>query len=89
MVICKKADSDTNDWFLMDNKRNGFNGQNYNLEANTNEAEQSNSDIDILSNGFKTRSSGNGHNTSGHGYIYIAFAEHPFVSSTGTPVTAR
>jgi len=89
MVICKKADSDTNDWFLMDNKRNGFNGQNYNLEANTNEAEQSNSDIDILSNGFKTRSSGNGHNTNGHGYIYMAFAENPFVTSTGIPTTAR
>jgi len=89
LVICKKADSDTNDWFLMDNKRNGFNGQNYNLEANTNEAEQSNSDIDILSNGFKTRSSGNGHNTNGHGYIYMAFAENPFVTSTGIPTTAR
>jgi len=89
LVICKKADSDTNDWFLMDNKRNGFNGQNYNLEANTNEAEQSNSDIDILSNGFKTRSSGNGHNTNGHGYIYMAFAENPFVTSTGVPATAR
>jgi len=89
MVICKKADSDTNDWFLMDNKRNGFNGQNYNLEANTNEAEQSNSDIDILSNGFKTKSSGNGHNTNGHGYIYMAFAENPFVTSTGIPTTAR
>tara|TARA_R110002167_G_scaffold170557_1_gene368440 strand:+ start:1426 stop:2463 length:1038 start_codon:yes stop_codon:yes gene_type:complete len=89
LVICKKADSDTNDWFLMDNKRNGFNGQNYNLEANTSGAEQTNSDIDILSNGFKTRSNGNGHNTNGHGYIYIAIAESPFVNSNGVPTNAR
>ena len=89
LVIVKKYDSETQDWFLMDNKRNGFNGQNYNIESNTNQAEQSNSDIDILSNGFKTRSTGNGHNTDDHGYIFMAFAEQPFVTSTGIPATAR
>ena len=89
LVIVKKYDSETQDWFLMDNKRNGFNAQNYNLESNTNLAEQENSDIDILSNGFKTRSNGNGHNTNGHGYIFMAFAEQPFVTSTGIPATAR
>ena len=89
LVIVKKSDSEAQNWFLMDNKRNGFNGQNYNLEADTNEAEQTNSDIDILSNGFKCRSNGNGHNTSGHGYIFMAFAEQPFVTSTGVPATAR
>ena len=65
------------------------NFETYNLESNTNLAEQTNSDIDILSNGFKTRSDGNGHNTSGHGYIFMAFAESPFVTSTGIPTTAR
>jgi len=90
LVICKKFNNDTNDWFLMDNKRNGFNGQNYNLEANTSGAEQTNSDIDILSNGFKIRSNGNGHNTNGHGYIFMAFAEAPFVTAgTKAPGTAR
>jgi hypothetical protein len=28
-------------------------------------------------------------NTSGTSYIYMAFAENPFVTSTGIPTTAR
>ena len=28
-------------------------------------------------------------NESGSDYIYMAFAEHPFVSSEGVPVTAK
>ena len=28
-------------------------------------------------------------NTSGHEYMYFAFAEQPFVTSTGVPATAR
>lgn len=43
--------------------------------------------IDFLSNGFKKTDTFN--NASGQTYIYMAFAEHPFVSSTGTPTTAR
>ena len=89
LVIVKKYNNESQDWFLMDNKRIGYNGGTYNLESNTNLAEQTNSDIDILSNGFKTRSDGNGHNTDGHGYIFMAFAEQPFVTSTGVPATAR
>ena len=37
-----------------------------------------NVDIDLLSNGMKMRDSGNNHNSSGHTYIYLAFAEAPF-----------
>jgi hypothetical protein len=46
--------------------------------------------IDFLSNGVKFR--GNGQlvsNGSGASYIYMAFAENPFVTSTGIPTTAR
>ena len=45
--------------------------------------------IDFLSNGFKIRSSDAQTNGSGDTYIFMAFAENPFVSSGGTPVTAR
>ena len=45
--------------------------------------------MDFLSNGFKLRKNLNGANDSGQTYVYMAFAEHPFVSSEGTPVTAR
>ena len=51
-------------------------------------------DCDYLSNGFKWRMDGTGgyNNTSGASYIYLAFAEHPFVgndSGTAVPVVAR
>ena len=44
---------------------------------------------DFLSNGFKVRTSNAGNNRSGGTYIYMTFAEHPFVSSEGVPVTAK
>ena len=46
--------------------------------------------IDILSNGFKTRNgSDDGVDASGSTYIYMAFAEAPFVNSKGVPCNAR
>jgi hypothetical protein len=44
---------------------------------------------DMLSNGFKQRSTSAEFNGSGASFIYIAFAENPFVSSSGIPVVAR
>jgi hypothetical protein len=45
--------------------------------------------IDLLSNGFKLRDTDADHNQSGESMIYMAFAENPFVTSTGIPATAR
>ena len=45
--------------------------------------------IDFLSNGVKIRRTGVSWNGDGDDYLYIAFAEHPFVTSKGTPTTAR
>ena len=45
--------------------------------------------LDFLSNGIKLRQSGSGGINHSGTYIYMAFAEHPFVSSKGVPVTAR
>ena len=63
------------------------------LEANTANAEAdigaTGYDIDFLSNGFKHRQGNTYTNASGSKYIYMAFAEHPFVTSTGIPTTAR
>jgi hypothetical protein len=89
-ILVKRTDS-TNGWFLMDNKRNPFNLTNDFLRPNTNdaEAEAANSVWDMLSNGFKIRGSGADVNGNGSPHIYMAFAEHPFVSSEGVPVTAR
>ena len=45
--------------------------------------------IDILSNGFKPTTGTLYLNGAASTYIYLAFAERPFVSSNGVPTTAR
>ena len=45
--------------------------------------------MDILSNGFKIRTADTAWNGNGLEYIYAAFAESPFVTSSGVPTTAR
>ena len=86
-----KKTSGTSEWFLYDNKRLGYNVTEKVIEANTSSAEDSNSAtyIDYLSNGFKPRGTSGNTNASGSTYIYLAFAENPFVTSTGIPTTAR
>tara|TARA_X000001382_G_scaffold81335_1_gene57287 strand:- start:180 stop:1229 length:1050 start_codon:yes stop_codon:yes gene_type:complete len=75
-------------WWMFDNKRVGYNVDNNLIQAENSAAENTSDWIDILSNGFKPRSSDNGLNGS-YNYIYMAFAENPFVSSKGVPTTAR
>jgi hypothetical protein len=54
------------------------------------DAEDGDFDIDILSNGFKCRTSESAHNQSGDNFIYMAFAEAPFVTAgTKAAGTAR
>ena len=79
-------------WFLFDNKRDGYNVNKVLLYANTITADTTTgaNQIDLLSNGFKCRSTDNGTNRSGAtGFIYMAFAEAPFVNSNGVPCNAR
>jgi hypothetical protein len=83
--------TDIDEWRIYDNKRaNPFNVINVRLKAHTNAAEsQDDNECDFLSNGIKLRSNSGGVNSSGQEYIYMAFAESPFVSSKGVPTTAR
>ena len=80
-----------NDWILHDTKRNPHNVSNVILHPNASDADVTNTiyNLDILSNGFKTRTTHARLNGSGVTYIYMAFAENPFVTSTGVPATAR
>ena len=89
-IMIKRGDS-TGAWAMYDTKR-GVNGNPYELFANSSEAEYTGTsyfNIDILSNGFKQRLTDASQNASGGSYIYMAFAENPFVTSTGIPTTAR
>jgi len=79
------------EWVLQDTTRNPNNPvtKNIRVDSNIAEADASSIDFDFLSNGFKNRSDQAQVNSSGVNYIYMAFAEHPFVSSKGVPTTAR
>ena len=89
-VIVKKS-TGTGNWLMYDNKRGAFNLNDEYFYANepNPEATSSTSGYDFLSNGFKVRNTYNDGNVSGQTYIYMAFAENPFVTSTGIPTTAR
>ena len=90
-VMTKRTNS-TSHWLMMDNKRDTFNVADALVVANDSDSESnwgSDRKIDFLSNGFKCRSTSTGLNVSGSTYIYMAFAESPFVTSTGIPTTAR
>ena len=86
-VMIKKT-SGTGNWCLFDNKR-GVNGAMIQLNPDVNNADNTSNYIDFLSNGFKCRNTASDKNASGGSYIYMAFAENPFVTSTGVPATAR
>ena len=78
-LLIKKTNTSEH-WILADTKRNSNVGRespadSY-LLASANNAESTGIIYDMLSNGFKFRSTSQ--NTSGHTYIYLAFAESPY-----------
>ena len=85
-----KPSSKVEEWTLLDNKRLGYNTDNNYVYPNQNYAEMTADRLDILSNGFKLRSATGELNTSSANMIYMAFAEHPFVTEgTKAAGTAR
>ena len=89
-ILWKRSDDSTGrDWQIYDNKRSTYNELNKRLRANTADAETTSTGMDFTSNGFKLRTSDGNYNASGANYIFMCFAENPFVSSTGVPATAR
>jgi len=92
-VMFKNA-SATENWRIVDNKRDDDNPVVQHLYPNTNGAEGSGTSysdfIDFLSNGFKIRSGSGEIDGSGNTIIYMAFAEAPFVTAgTKAAGTAR
>ena len=87
-LLIKRTDA-AEDWWLHDNKRNPINPIDKQLYANSTSTEPTETSEDFVSNGFKFRNFNVNWNASGGTFIYLAFAEHPFVSSKGVPVTAR
>jgi len=87
-LIQKRTDA-SDIWRMFDNKRLGYNVDNNAVAPNSSGAEGTGDFVDLLSNGFKFRSIDNDVNGSGNSYIYMSFAENPFVTSTGIPACAR
>jgi hypothetical protein len=89
-LMIKRSDGVTN-WATWDSKRDTYNEMFHMLQPNVAglEITDANPHIDYTSNGFKFRTSWAGQNASGGTYIYMAFAESPFVTSSGVPVVAR
>jgi len=87
-LIVKKY-SATEDWMLMDDKRLGYNANNAFLFPNGTNLESDLTRYDLLSNGFKVRTTDGGNNTADAQYMYMAFAEFPFVSSNSKAGNAR
>jgi len=90
-LMVKNTSNNARNWTIIDNKRNPFNPEDEWLYANASDStfDASSYPTDFVSNGFKIRNTGSYFNTSGENYIYMAFAENPFVTSTGIPTTAR
>ena len=90
--IIRKNINAADEWTLIDSTRSPFNPTNETLVPNSTAAGSTDWDTDILSNGFKPRTVESAHNGNGNTIIYMAFAENPFVTSTGNgsiPATAR
>jgi hypothetical protein len=87
-IMIKQTNS-TGSWIISDNKRNIFNPIDKLLRGEGTNTESTFTSYDMLSNGFKQRNTDTGFNGSGSTYIYMAFAEHPFVGDGTSPVTAR
>ena len=80
-------------WEIFDNKRNSPDGVGNIIknrlfpDSSASEGTNSGGYIDFVSNGVKIRKAGD--TNSNNTYIYMAFAQNPFVTSTGVPTTAR
>ena len=90
-IIIKNSSRSGEHWNIHDTTRQTYNLNDRYLLTNSSGAENTSASyaIDILSNGFKARTNNESTNYSSDSYIYIAFAEAPFVNSNGVPCNAR
>ena len=89
-ILLKNADQGDG-WNIYDIKRDPLNPTTIQLQPDTTAAESTvvNWKMDILSNGFKLLANSSESNGAGILYVGMAFAEAPFVNSSGVPVNAR
>ena len=88
-MIVKNADRATG-WYMYDHKRTPFNQMDGHILVDSNAAEATGSEeIDFYANGFKCRGDNSGNNRDGEKFLFMAWAEHPFIGDGTNPATAR
>ena len=87
-LIWKRTDSTAN-WFMVDAARNTYNPVDKEFYSDQSNAENTFTDVDFLSNGFKLRASTADRNANGGTFVYMCFASNPFGGSGVSPATAR
>ena len=89
-IMAKKTSASGDSWTILDNKRDTFNVSKARLFPDQDAAESTSTDVgDFVSNGFKIRTTAGTWNDDGGTYVYLAFAESPFVNSNGVPNNAE
>ena len=90
MVIVKDTNNNE-DWWMVDYKRSAYNLTDKIITPDQNIAEVQDTGYfgDMVSNGFKMKSTNVSFNASGNYFTYLAFAEFPLVSSNDVPTVAR
>jgi hypothetical protein len=78
-LVMVKCSSGVGNWFMLDTSRNTYNVVNNQLYPNLSNAETSATTLDILSNGFKMRTSSDPNASAT--YVYAAWASNPFQNS--------
>ena len=97
--IIVKNWSSTSDWQIIETKRRflttdaasteeAFNRNLYRLKPNSSQVEDTQIDVDILSNGFKIRTSSSDWNANNDNFMWYASADQPVVTSAGVPGVA-
>jgi len=91
-LLIKNGERSSTNWVLLDTSRDTYNAAGFPLKADGTAGESAYSaKLDILSNGFKLRTTEFSYNgpDDAPGLIYMAFAEHPFGGRGVSPATAR
>jgi len=89
-VMTKNTVEGSTSWVMVDSARSPINPAYANIMADSQDAENSSDYMQGLhSNGFKWNSASSWINKAGQKYVYMAFAENPFVDSSGVPANAR
>ena len=83
-VMIKNPDASSQEWYILDSKRDTDNPVGQYLSASSSAAEATYVFYDFLSDGFKLRNTGNAQNPDGQRIVYMAFAEQTGVTPFDT-----